>query len=111
MPARMFRPRQTQIRTQRSITQYARQNRDQILDFQRGADDIDLRTIDAKTVISGNQAFKFIGTSGFHDVKGELRYIDKGSSCIVQGDVNGDGNADFEIYVKVGALSKGDFLL
>jgi hypothetical protein len=40
-----------------------------------------------------------------------LHYIDKGSSCIVQGDVNGDGNADFEIYVKAGSLSKGDFVL
>ncbi|MGH6736814.1 MAG: calcium-binding protein [Methyloceanibacter sp.] len=84
--------------------------RDVIHDFERGTDDIDLRTIDAKTG-GGNQAFKFIGKQDFHDRKGELRYEDKGNKVIVQGDVNGDGKADFEILVKVGALSAGDFLL
>lgn len=51
------------------------------------------------------------GAQGFHDAKGELRYIDKGATVIVQGDVNGDGKADFEIFVKAAALAKGDFLL
>ncbi|MGH6735212.1 MAG: hypothetical protein ACRECX_03925 [Methyloceanibacter sp.] len=46
-----------------------------------------------------------------HDKKGELRYEDKGSKVIVQGDINGDGKADFEIFVKVGFLSAADFLL
>ncbi|MGH6736630.1 MAG: calcium-binding protein [Methyloceanibacter sp.] len=87
-------------------------NRDMILDFNRADDDrIDLRTIDAKTGVGGNQNFKFIGKSKFNDEKGELRYIDKGSTVIVQGDVNGDGKADFEIFVAVGALAKGDFIL
>ena len=44
-------------------------------------------------------------------MKGELRYTDKGSTSLVQGDVNGDGKADFEILVKVGALGSGDFIL
>ncbi|MGH6736813.1 MAG: calcium-binding protein [Methyloceanibacter sp.] len=86
-------------------------NRDVIHDFERGIDDIDLRGIDAKKGVSSNNAFKFIGKQDFHDKKGELRYEDKGSKVIVQGDVNGDGKADFEILVKVGALSAGDFLL
>ncbi|MGH6735148.1 MAG: beta-propeller fold lactonase family protein [Methyloceanibacter sp.] len=85
--------------------------RDRIMHFQRGQDDIDLRTIDAKTGVSGNNAFKFIGKDDFSDTKGELRFEDKGSTVIVQGDRNGDGNADFEIFVKVGSLAKGDFLL
>ncbi|MGH6735227.1 MAG: hypothetical protein ACRECX_04000 [Methyloceanibacter sp.] len=85
--------------------------RDKVMHFQRGQDDIDLRTIDAKTGVSGNNKFKFIGTQDFHDVKGELRYEDRGSTVIVQGDRNGDGTADFEIFVAVGSLSKGDFLL
>jgi Ca2+-binding RTX toxin-like protein len=86
-------------------------SRDIITDFNRAVDDrIDLRTIDAQTG-GGNQNFKFIGTQDFHDKKGELRYEDKGSKVIVQGDVNGDGKADFEIYVAVGALSRGDFFL
>ncbi|MGH6737312.1 MAG: calcium-binding protein [Methyloceanibacter sp.] len=86
--------------------------RDRIVDLNRAEDDmIDLRGIDAKTGVSGNQNFKFIGKSDFHDKKGELRYEDKGSKVIVQGDVNGDGKADFEILVKIGALFAGDFLL
>ncbi|MGH6736015.1 MAG: autotransporter-associated beta strand repeat-containing protein [Methyloceanibacter sp.] len=85
--------------------------RDKIMDFKRGQDHIDLKDIDAKAGVSGNQKFKFIGKSDFHEKKGELRYEDKGSKVIVQGDVNGDGKADFEIFVKVGALSSGDFVL
>ncbi|WP_431557794.1 calcium-binding protein [Methyloceanibacter sp.] len=84
--------------------------RDQILDFKRGQDHIDLKTIDAKSG-SGNHKFEWIGKDKFSDEKGELRYIDKGSTVIVQGDVNGDGKADFEIFVAVGALAKGDFIL
>ncbi|MGH6737315.1 MAG: calcium-binding protein [Methyloceanibacter sp.] len=86
-------------------------SRDIIQDFQRGTDDIDLVDIDAKTGVSGNQKFTFIGKQDFHDKKGELRYEDKGAKVVVQGDVNGDGKADFEIMVKAGALSAGDFIL
>jgi Ca2+-binding RTX toxin-like protein len=39
--------------------------RDIIPDFVRGADKIDLTTIDANPGVAGNQAFSFIGTSGF----------------------------------------------
>jgi Ca2+-binding RTX toxin-like protein len=88
-------------------------NRDQILDFNRGQHDkIDLSTIDADTHDRGNQKFDFIGTAGFHShgkdhVYGELRE----ANHIVQGDVNGDGHADFEIHVNLATLSKSDFLL
>jgi hypothetical protein len=44
-------------------------------------------------------------------VQGELRFIDRGATCLVQADVNGNGEADFEIVVKVGSLAKSDFLL
>jgi len=84
-------------------------NRDLIQDFNRG-DDIDLSTIDAKQG-GGNQAFHFIGTHAFTHRAGELRFTDLGASCLVQGDVNGDGRADFDILVKVGTLHQGDFLL
>jgi Ca2+-binding RTX toxin-like protein len=66
-------------------------NRDQISDFRRGTDDIDLKGIDAKTGVSGDNAFKFIGRDAFNDVKGELRYKDNGSTCTVQGDVTAMG--------------------
>jgi Ca2+-binding RTX toxin-like protein len=85
-------------------------NHDLILDFERGIDEIDLAGIDAKSG-GGNQAFKFIGTQAFHHVKGELHYKDLGASCLVQGDVNGDGKADFEILVNAASLSAGDFTL
>jgi Ca2+-binding RTX toxin-like protein len=85
--------------------------RDKIMDFVRGDDEIDLRGIDAKKGVGGNNKFNFIGRSDFHDKKGELRYEDKGAKVIVQGDVNGDGKADFEIWVKVGALHDSDFVL
>jgi hypothetical protein len=71
---------------------------------------IDLKSIDAKKG-SGNQTFKWIGDKNFHDKKGELRIKDKGKKVIVQGDVKGDGHADFEILVKVGNLHDDDFVL
>ena len=83
--------------------------RDVITDFSRGDGDyIDLRSIDADTSRSGNQAFDFIGTKGFSGEAGELRF----KSGIVSGDVDGDGVADFQI--KVDDFTKmyaGDFLL
>lgn len=85
-------------------------NRDVIYDFQRGQDTIDLSTIDAKTS-TGNQAFTWIGAQSFHKVKGELHVRDLGAQVIVQGDVNGDGKADFDILVKVGTLGVHDFSL
>lgn len=87
-------------------------NRDQIIGFQHGIDDIDLATIDAKTTVAGNNAFKFIGSQSFHGVAGELHYITSSGSRVVEGDVNGDGRADFQIKV-VGlvTLTGGDFVL
>jgi Ca2+-binding RTX toxin-like protein len=88
--------------------------RDVITDF-RLADDIDLVAIDAKTG-GGNQAFKFIGRQDFHDIAGELRFEIKNPAgkvhdrTLIQGDVNGDGRADFEIgLVGLHNLHKGDF--
>ncbi|MEZ5774976.1 MAG: leishmanolysin-related zinc metalloendopeptidase [Hyphomicrobiaceae bacterium] len=90
--------------------------RDIIMDFHRGSattgDDIDLRTIDAKTTVGGNQAFRFIAKQPFHHKAGELHYTKAGANVIVAGDVNGDAKADFEILVKgVAVLSAADFLL
>lgn len=86
--------------------------RDSIQGFQRGTDDIDLRTLDAKAGVSGNQAFTFIGAHAFHHAKGELRIVDTGPNIRVEGDTTGDGHADFQIMVTgIGSLAKGDFLL
>ncbi|HWM31860.1 MAG TPA: PQQ-dependent sugar dehydrogenase [Methyloceanibacter sp.] len=82
--------------------------RDKIIDFKHSqGDKIDLSGIDARTNTSGNNAFKFIGDKAFSKTAGELRF----KSNIVQGDVNGDGIADFEIHVNVSKLVAGDFVL
>ncbi|HEV7245783.1 MAG TPA: calcium-binding protein [Shinella sp.] len=81
--------------------------RDVILDFSDG-DKIDLRDIDADAGRGGNQAFSFIGGNGFSGDAGELRF----EGGVVSGDVNGDGQADFEIEVQgLGSLFRSDFLL
>ena len=84
-------------------------NRDVILDFVRAqGDKIDLSTIDADTDgTTGNQAFAFIGTAAFTGVDGQLRC----SAGIIQGDVNGDRVADFEIKVNPATLLAADFIL
>ena len=72
--------------------------RDRIKDFQHRLDDIDLKDIDARSGVAGNNSFKFIGSTEFHGVKGELRYerVNKpgttSDKTIVEGDVNGDGS-------------------
>jgi serralysin len=82
-------------------------SRDQIKDFKRGDDEIDLSNIDANTKKGGNQKFNFIVAKEFSKTPGELRFDNK----IVQGDVNGDGKADFEIRFDLNKLSGGDFIL
>jgi Ca2+-binding RTX toxin-like protein len=84
--------------------------RDTIEDFSRSQGDrIDLRDIDADTMTPGDQKFTFINDEPFTvGVRGQLRQ----DGNIIQGDVNGNGVADFEIRVlNVAALDAGDFLL
>ena len=90
--------------------------RDVITDFDAVNDVIDLRDIDARAGVAGNQKFKFIAGQKFHDVKGELHFVKKAGFVIVEGDVNGDGRADFQIEVHnatndLATLAKGDFIL
>lgn len=87
-------------------------NRDVITDFsQVDGDLIILGPIDAKMGGADN-AFKFIGTHGFHHKAGELHCVQKGDFQIVEGDVNGDGKPDFQIEVHGGGpLHATDFSL
>lgn len=85
--------------------------RDSIGDFQRGLDDIDLAGIDARSG-GGDNPFRWIGKQDFHGRKGELHFVKKAGYVLVEGDVNGDGRADFQIKVDgLGALGAGDFVL
>ena len=82
--------------------------RDVIVDFSHTQHDkIDLQGIDANSGAANDQAFHFIGAKGFHGVAGELRY----AHHILQGDVDGNGAADFEIHVNIASLAKGDLIL
>jgi Ca2+-binding RTX toxin-like protein len=86
---------------------------DQIVDFQRGFDKIDLLAIDADETVEGNQAFTFIGSAGFSGKAGELNSTSAGGNMfLVQGDTDGDGTADFAILVTVNTgqpLTASDF--
>ena len=86
---------------------------DVILDFSRSQGDrIGLADIDARTNVSGNQSFAFIGTAAFSGVSGQLRYEQSGGNTFVSGDVNGDRVADFQIQLQgLIPLTSVDFIL
>ncbi|WGM38522.1 hypothetical protein [Caulobacter sp. NIBR1757] len=91
--------------------------RDVVADFTRGTerlgpDLIDLRQIDAVTGGS-DDAFAFVGASAFSGVAGQLRvFTQNATTMVIEGDVNGDGVADFQIGVSTGlTLQASDFLL
>ena len=68
--------------------------------------------MDANIKTTADDNFKFIGTSAFHHVADELRYVVQGSNVLVQGDTNGDGVSDFSIkLINVHSLQSSDFLL
>jgi Ca2+-binding RTX toxin-like protein len=93
---------------------FSASGRDVVFDFSvAGGDRIDLRPIDANTHRSGNQAFTWLGkVASFTGHAGDLRYVNKGGSTLVYGDVDGDRKADFAVELE-GALKllKDDFLL
>ncbi len=91
---------------------------DYITDFYHGTDHIDLRTIDASSRQTGNNAFTFIGTSTFHKQAGELRYVQSNKAgtandnTFITADINGDGTADFSLKLKgLKTLATSDFFL
>jgi Ca2+-binding RTX toxin-like protein len=88
-------------------------SRDLIRDFNQAEGDlIDLSGIDTRPA-AGTQAFDFIGMTAFSSVKGQLRFNQTDADTTrIQGDLNGDGTADFEIELTgLHTLVAGDFLL
>jgi Ca2+-binding RTX toxin-like protein len=84
-------------------------NHDVIMDFHRAEDHIDLSNIDAKSKTKTvDDHFKFIGAKPFHHKAGELHFIKKAGFLLVEGDMDGNGRADFQIEVhgitKLGAI-------
>jgi serralysin len=88
---------------------------DQIADFEPGYDRIDLRRIDA--VAGGaDDAFHLTaggGTAGFATVAGDLRHFaSSGGQTVVEGDITGDGSADFRIVLSgIFSIGAADFIL
>jgi hypothetical protein len=91
--------------------------RDEIRDFENGFDLIDLAAIDANSATKGvNDSFTYIGTNvAFTKTAGQLRGYWTAEGQIIEGDVNGDGKADFSIEVLDSkhaiALDASDFVL
>jgi Ca2+-binding RTX toxin-like protein len=85
---------------------------DQILDFSRSDHDlIDVSLIDANTALAGDQAFTLVA-GAFTKVAGQISISTSGNRQTVGFDVNGDGTADFQIYVLgAAALAATDFIL
>jgi Ca2+-binding RTX toxin-like protein len=85
--------------------------------FETGADRIDLAAVDANKAAAGDQAFSWIGSNAFSGTAGELRAtFDAGSGrWTVQGDVDGNGSAEFvllvEVFTGLAPLSASDFVL
>lgn len=96
-----------------SLADSTRQHSDVIRDFDAvGGDLIDLAAIDANAGAAGDQAFAWIGTAKFSDTAGELRVDVKNNRVFVEGDVDGDGKADFAIELTGSPpLSAADFVL
>jgi Ca2+-binding RTX toxin-like protein len=87
--------------------------RDMITDFAAG-DRIDLSRIDAITGGS-DDGFTLIGEAGFSNVAGQLRVNSLGDGVFaVEGDINGDGAADFSIHltnIDAHPITSADFVL
>ncbi|HYG47900.1 MAG TPA: M10 family metallopeptidase C-terminal domain-containing protein [Allosphingosinicella sp.] len=89
---------------------------DHVTDFESGSDRIDLGLIDANSLAGGDQGFSWIGSNAFGGSgaasAGELRAYQSGGDWFVEGDTDGDGNADLVIQVTVtgGPLAQSDFL-
>lgn len=86
--------------------------RDTILDFTADQDVIDLSALDANSVLAGNQAFVYIGAVGFGAIAGQVRLAISATDAILEGDVDGNGVADFRIALAgVTVLAGSDLVL
>ena len=86
---------------------------DRIKDFSHAqGDQIDLHNLDANTNAGGNQAFSWIGNAAFSGAAGQLRYNWAGNTTVITGDTDGDGTADFALWLtgQIGLVA-GDFVL
>lgn len=93
-------------------TSAARATADRITDFSHAqADRIDLKAIDARADLAGDQGFKFIAAAAF-TAAGQLHVVTDGGNTWVEGNVNADLAADFVIRLDgTVTLIAADFIL
>jgi Ca2+-binding RTX toxin-like protein len=76
--------------------------RDRIFDFVSGVDHINLSAM----------SLSYIGGASFSHTAGELRFFSNASNGVLTGDVDGDGIADFALFLHgVTAITAGDMIL
>jgi len=81
---------------------------DTIMDFSQFEDDlINLAKFDANSNKRGTQHFTFIDDLGFSHKAGQLRFADH----LLQGDIDGDGRAEFEVYINANQIFLDDLIL
>ena len=96
------------------LSEIGKSSHDVIMDFNPGHDDIDLATIDANSVTSGNGAFKFKASadSSLNGKAGELCWYNQSGKTFVMGDTDGDRVADFTLELtSTKTLTAADFFL
>ncbi len=89
-------------------------DRDLILDFTfsvaLGVDRVDLRLIDANSLVAGDQAFVYVGA--FTGVAGQLTTLAIGPGVFrVLGDTNGNGSAEFVLDIASATAPTGGWFL
>ncbi len=90
----------------------AQGNLDYIHDFVAGVDRIDLSAIDANSNTAADDAFVFVGFAGFTGQAGQLALREEAGLAVLGGDLTGDGQADFEIFLgSIDNWSASDFVL
>ena len=101
------------VLTALSDSTVAASGRDRVSDFSvAGGDVIDLHLLDADTTVAGDQAFGPVATGAFTGKAGELLQGAFGADTRIQGDVNGDGIADFSMVLTGShTLGAGNFVL
>ena len=83
--------------------------RDRIYQFDQGEDLIDLSAIDANIHQQDNQDFLF---NQMQAANNAIWIVDNGNHLVVNGDINGDSVADFEIEIRnINSLDEDDFIL
>ncbi|WP_417724359.1 M10 family metallopeptidase C-terminal domain-containing protein [Salipiger sp.] len=85
---------------------------DTITDFTQGEDVIDLSRIDTDMLMTGDQGFRFLGSTAYDGSPGALTYGFVDDHTVIQADVDGDFTTDFEITVAGRVMfTADDFML